>query len=123
MTKSIFTLAICSALGGAAYAHSGDAACVPTASDTGESVYYTPIASTESREPTDAEKRSAWIRAHTPAGPVRGNMSGAAGTSALSYLHGTDEPQGHLLGRTDEGPSSTRSIRNRSSANDELDDF
>lgn len=128
MTKTLFALTLCSAFALPALAHDDPAACVPTNSTTGENVYYTPApvakkAPARSHRWTDAERRQAWLREHTPSNPILGNMSGSAGRSTLSYLHGTDNPQSHMLLNSDVGSSARPADWNdRSTAYDTSED-
>ncbi|MGZ3711616.1 MAG: hypothetical protein ACXVBE_07660 [Bdellovibrionota bacterium] len=60
------------------------------------------------REKTAAERRREWLDRHTPSAPIYGNMSGWAGTSMVSVLHGTDNPWGKQALNNDIGPSAGR---------------
>jgi hypothetical protein len=127
MTKTLLVLSLALSLPALA---SDDPACVPMNSQTGDTVYYTPSTTDTAASQrtvrhdrvtnrTAAERRHDWLRSHMVNGPIYGNMARAPGDSSLGYMHGTDDPQGHMLWRDDEGPSS---IHHRATAADESDD-
>ena len=93
-------------------------ACVTSSGDT---VYYTPspnAPASQREQITMAERRHRWFRKHMVNKPIYGNMARAPGDSSLAYMHGTDNPQGHLLLDDDQGPSS---VHDRATATDQSD--
>lgn len=70
--------------------------------------------------PVVVEKEKSWMEKHAVQGPVYGNMSGWAGRSTLSYLHGTDNPLSSVAFNSDEGPSAEKY---RNTATDVNEDF
>lgn len=72
------------------------------------------------RERTAAEERQDWLRKHMVTGPIYGNLSGSAGRSTISFLHGTDNPWGKIAFNNDEGPSAMKYSDTASEHSDEF---
>jgi hypothetical protein len=100
------------------------AAPAPVITETYSKPVATPVIVRHER--SAEENRRIWLRNHTASGMILGNMSGAAGTSALGIMHGTDNPYGREIYNNDEGPSASNSSGNyndnRSTAHDNSED-